>query len=211
MPANALLVYNRKYGQFINGITGQTHDHKTPTGFVRPIPTITKTLWGQWKGMHPSTKVMTPLNLGAPKDPNLPLQPWFAQRPLNDQVHPRLRVTMVATTQPIAVQTDQVKEDPLNLTAGDTPVLLFRDPNTGHARRLQPRHRRPAPHVLPQIRPERKDVYFIDSDTNTLWTSDLRASLRPPGRAKEALAPLGVDENLYWATMKFWLPALELK
>ena len=47
MPANALLVYNSRVGQFINGITGLTPDGHAPAGFISRIPTI-KTNWALW-------------------------------------------------------------------------------------------------------------------------------------------------------------------
>src|SRR5207302_2253924 len=37
MPANALLLYNSRGGQFINGLTWLTVRRQRPTGFVAPI------------------------------------------------------------------------------------------------------------------------------------------------------------------------------
>ena len=47
MPANALLVYNSRVGQFINGVTGLTPDGRVPAGFISRIPTV-KTSWDRW-------------------------------------------------------------------------------------------------------------------------------------------------------------------
>jgi hypothetical protein len=154
---------------------------------------------------------MLPLNLGKPKVPNDPVKPFFPQRKTRDEIHSELRVTVVAATQPIAVQTDRLKEEPMNLAAGDTAVLLFRDPATGHARAFSRAVDDLRPRFSRKSDPKRKDVYFIDSDTNTLWSIDGRPLTGVLAEQKKRLAPLAVDENLYWGTMKFWMPGLELK
>ena len=38
MPANTLLVYNARIGQFINGVTGKTPAGQKPDGFVGKFP-----------------------------------------------------------------------------------------------------------------------------------------------------------------------------
>jgi hypothetical protein len=59
MPANALLAYNSRVGQFINGVTGLTPDGRVPAGFISRIPTI-KTSWDRWVSAHPNTTVLVP-------------------------------------------------------------------------------------------------------------------------------------------------------
>ena len=50
---NALLLYNGRDGEFINGVTGLTTRGEKPAGFHNESPTR-KMTWGQWKGMQPS-------------------------------------------------------------------------------------------------------------------------------------------------------------
>ena len=56
-PANALLVYDTRHGQFINGLKGLTTTGRIPAGFGAPLLT-TKATWKQWRGDHPDGKFL---------------------------------------------------------------------------------------------------------------------------------------------------------
>ena len=52
-PANALLLYNSRNGEFINALTGQTTRHERPTGFTDGQQLFTEKLpWKEWKARH---------------------------------------------------------------------------------------------------------------------------------------------------------------
>ena len=72
-PANSLLLYNGRLGQFINGVTGRTPDGKKPSGAVEYLP-VWKMTWRQWLEGHPQTKV---LSSPAGVSPNAPLIQFF--------------------------------------------------------------------------------------------------------------------------------------
>jgi hypothetical protein len=56
-PANALLLYNSRRGEFINGLTGQTPQHERPKGFAAALPLRTaKMPWGDWRSLHPESR-----------------------------------------------------------------------------------------------------------------------------------------------------------
>ena len=54
-PANTLLLYDKRLGQFIIALTGQTPHDQKPIGFSEPIPTITTT-WGSCANRIPRQK-----------------------------------------------------------------------------------------------------------------------------------------------------------
>jgi hypothetical protein len=81
MPANSLLLYNAKLGQFIHGVTGRTSKGEKPTGFADRIPTQ-KMRWCEWYEQHPNTRVMVPAAQTLPgKMPTAPLRPHHSMHP----------------------------------------------------------------------------------------------------------------------------------
>jgi hypothetical protein len=78
-PANSILVYNARFGQFICGVTGLTPDRRKPTGLGAAIAT-TKTTYARWKAVHPEGLVMKPsaraASLAVPA-PTFPIWPDY--------------------------------------------------------------------------------------------------------------------------------------
>ena len=206
-PANAMLLYNSRLGQFINGITGKTTKSQTPTGFRLPMRAV-KLMWADWRQQNPHTLVMAPLNAGwqtAPTSPVPPRYPMPTTQPADYH-----QVCVVAAAAPIAVPSDAINEVPLNLSAGGTPMLLFRDNITGQAlafdRHVQydliPRFAKTADRTRPA-------AVMIDIDTETEWSvtgAALQGARETRGRT---LTPLLVEDRLYWDVMKYWLPDLK--
>jgi len=64
-PANALLLYDRGSGQFINALKGQTMDGRKPIGFGPPVALSTMT-WKDWHALNPQTQVMVLRATGGP-------------------------------------------------------------------------------------------------------------------------------------------------
>ncbi len=83
MPANILLLYNGRLGQFINGVTGRTMDGKTPDGFERLTPTC-KTTWRIWRALHPETSVLAVA--APPSAPRTPVLPFYPMPPMKAAV-----------------------------------------------------------------------------------------------------------------------------
>lgn len=210
-PANALLIYNTRLGQFINGLTGQTNRGEKPAGF-RDVLAVVKTTWGHWHAMSPESRVMMPLDMKwrtAPRQPLRPRYPMPRARP--DLLEERL-VSVIAATQPIAVPSDAVtKSAALNLSAGKTTVLLFRQASSGTLRAFD-RHIEDdlAPRFTLATDPKRPEVALSDADTNTRWSSAGIAVEGPPETHGKRLTALPVEEDLYWGVMRYWYADLRL-
>jgi hypothetical protein len=213
MPANALLVYNSRNGQFINGLTGQTTRGQPPAGFTVEFPTH-KTTWKLWRDAHPNTQVMQPpanLSANLPAAPVLPLYPMPPlQSPMRLDLPASTRIAIVPTTQPIAFRAEQITSTPQNVMAGKTPLLIFRDPATAE---LHIFDRRIDEDLMPRFElnhnARRKDVAFIDADTKTGWSwAGIAVDGNKDYKGKK-LKPIAVQQDLYWGVMKFWYPDLE--
>ena len=196
-PADALLILNRRYGQYISSITGRTIDDRRPIGFVAPVA-VEKTTWLAWRGAYPETRVMAIPEI-AGDAPSAPSRASFGQR--------RQPVALIATTQPVAIPSAQKLDEPLNLVVGRLRVLVVRDPRTGTLRAFE---RRVADDLFPTFRAEhdrrKPDAALVDSDTRSLWTIDGRAV---EGALKgEWLREIAMEDRLDWDVMKYWYPSL---
>jgi hypothetical protein len=204
-PANSLVVYDRRLGQFISGVTGHLLDGGDVVGFSTRVST-TKTTWADWKAAHPDTRVMAGWN-GA----NLPSRPILPAYKMRVPPVPEIdtSVAMLATTQPAAVRDDVKLDAPANLTIGNTRVLLLRD----RAGRIRAFDRHLKEDLFLTFEPgtsnaRRKETGLTDIDTQSTWTLDGRAI---DGELKgERLRPIDLDNRLYWGVMKFWYPELQL-
>jgi Protein of unknown function (DUF3179) len=208
-PANSLLVYDGRLGQFISGVTGKRVDGRDAIGFGPRVQTR-KLPWSNWKGEHPDTLVMIPFGRTADiaAAPSRPILPQFKVRLPTTQPDATTPVLMLATTQPTAVSEDVALRFPMNATSGQTSVLLVRD--KAGATRAYDRHLGQDLFLTFRPKTSRKlpDVALEDSDTGSFWTLDGRAI---DGSLKgQKLREIEVDDGLYWGVMKHWYPALEL-
>jgi hypothetical protein len=255
MPANALLVYNTRLGQFINGITGRTQTGSVPSGMRASIVT-SKMTWKQWRAANPETKVLPTSGRVAARAPASPVLPAYVvpepsdrefaaaspttapatastTRPTNRSATSRMarspatvapaglsrlastaRVVVFPTSQPVAISSDRVTAEPLNLVSGHVPVLLFRDRASGGLRAfdrridedLSPRFTRCSDRKRAQL-----GVALVDLDTNTGWSAAGVAVDGPDKRRRgQKLKAVEVDEDVYWGVMHFWFPNLRL-
>lgn len=210
MPANALLLYNSKLGQFINGLTGQTTTAQKPFGFASPLR-VWKGAWPQWLAEHPQTQVMTPLQSpGKRTVPNAPLRPGFPLPHFESDLPAETLIELIDVPHPIAVLPQMAIAEPTPLTLGDVPALIFRDPATGRLRVFDRRVEDLTPKFRLNRDPRRKQVFLIDSDTASGWSLDGRAVDGPMAKEGKRLTSLPVDSNLYWGVMKTWIPDLTL-
>jgi hypothetical protein len=209
-PANALIVFNSRLGQFINGVTGRTPDGNLPIGFLQPL-TATKTTWSDWMTRHPTTTmVMLPPNNDWRTSPNQPLAPTYAA-PKSGGVLPDHRsVCLVATTRPIAVPSELVTEQqPLNLVSDQSEILLVRI--NGIVRAFS---RQLPQDLVPRFKKtsdtKHKSVAWLDSDTNSEWSISGEAVEGPKEMLRMHLAPLPVEDDVYLGVMQTWFPTLHV-
>lgn len=210
MPANALLLYNRRLGEFINGLTIQNRAGNRPTGIGADIATQ-KLRWREWRDQHPQTRVLAPLS-SSRNAPTAPALPYYDLPPQVGEVLPKEEtIVVVLTDPPIAIPTDRVLNEPMNLRADSVPILLLRDRETGQIRAYD---RRVEVDLTPIFRrntdPRRRGVALVDSDTPIGWSATGRAVDGDPARKGMQLTELPVETHLYWGVMKYWFPNLLL-
>lgn len=205
MPANALLLYNRRSGQFINGITGQTPAGTRPGGFLNQLQ-IQKMPWARWKALHPETRVSA-LAAGAP-GPAAPLMPRYAMPPAATTRPIPEHVALIAATQPVAVDADAVTADAGNIS-GPTNLLIFRDPVSGEVRAFDRRCNGDLfPQFVRKTDPKRPAVAFVDRDSGSEWTADGHAIFGP--LLKEHLRPILVEDDVDGSVVANWYPELDV-
>ena len=202
-PADALLVYNARLGQFINGLTGETTEHAKPTGFHAAISTQ-KMTWEQWRKLHPGTLALPATERG-PSVAILPSQPIHGSATTQPAT---ARIIFAPTTRPVAIPAESIGVDPANVSAGETQLVLFRDKETGLLKAFD---RRVQEDLFPMFRhkldPKRPQVALEDQDSGTEWSTDGKG-IEGPFKG-EQLRPVAVEDGLYWGVMKYWYPALQ--
>jgi hypothetical protein len=201
-PGDGLLIYNARRGEFIAAVTGRTPDGSAPSG-VKSRLEVTKTTWKAWKAQCPETRVMLPRDgsYGGAAGPIVRV----ADEPL---------MVLINAADPVALRSDQVTTAPINTTAGAgadaIPVVVFRDVTTGRVRAFD---RRVEEDLTPQfkrnISARRKGAAFVDSDTDSGWTSD-GVAIDGPAKGKK-LPAVDVQEDVWRHAAEFWYPGLILQ
>jgi hypothetical protein len=209
-PANALLVYNKRLGQFINGVTARTPDGAKPDGFRDAVPSV-KTTWKAWRTRHPETKVLTPAGRSpaAQSAPRGPILPTYPLRPSASDVPTGVRVTLVEAKVPIALSAEHITAKPVN-TGSDGPVLVFRDPADGGVRAFQRQVEDLRPRFRANTDPKRKGVAYIDADTGAGWNTAGEVVDGPREMRGKRLLQIPADDHLDWRVLKCWYPNLEI-
>ena len=215
MPANALLIFNGRVGQFINGLTGMTPDGVKPEGFVSPVATY-KMSWARWRALHPQTKVVQVTEMAtAVASPVLPQFPIPPTRRPADPAPPDAAavVTLIPSTNPVALEQHSISGRPVNIEVDGVPILLFRDPATGVLRAYDRRFQGITSRFISNYSSARakRGVMLLDVATNSGWSLQGVAIDGEPGIKGSKLTPIpGLEEDLYWNVMKHWYPSLQL-
>lgn len=208
-PANALLIYNSRIGQFINGITGNRPTGERPDGFHNRVPLV-KLTWRQCRTLHPETVVLEVPGSSRPDLPRGAIAPAFAfpKRVLSEPAD--TRVAFIEAQPPIALRSEQVTTRPINTGNAFGPLLLFRDPADGNVKAFQRRvdDLRPRFRINTDIR--RKNVAFIDADTGAGWNWAAVAIDGPREFRGKRLAPVATDDQVDWRSLKCWYPDLQI-
>jgi hypothetical protein len=216
MPANALLLYDRSDGQFINGLKGRLMNGNEPHGFVAPIVVSTMT-WKDWVGINPQTQVMRPTaNLRTANPPHSPILPSNPMPPAILDFPANTTIVLVGTTHPAALRSDEVGAEPRNVEVDGEPAFVFREAPDKPVRAFSCHLKKQDlfPHFILDTRHKYKGGMFIDSDTGSGWSAsgtwvdgmkDVRQEMKGT-----RLTPVPVQDGLYWGVMKFWYPELHL-
>jgi hypothetical protein len=198
MPANMLLIYNSRDGQFINSITGKTMKAQTPAGFLSPIPTI-KTTWTRWLAIHPNTLVLAPPESGFA--PQIALLPYFPMPKISSNIPPETRIALIRAPAPAMVRDTDLTATVTNFSS--PLVVIIRDPATGS---LTAFDRHVDQDLVPAFAQKKftkfPSAIMIDSDSNSAWTATGLA-IDGPLKGKK-LTPIDIDDALYYNITRFW-------
>lgn len=206
-PANALLLYNARSGQFINGFTGRTPAGDVPKFFFEKRMAVTKTTWAVWRSRHPQTRVMLPVDKVGPSSPLPPVEPVGRDLAGAPATTP---VCLIATTRPVAVKTRELGNDPVNLSGKNAAVLVLRDPITDQ---LHCFDRHVEADLVPKFvlnRDKKRKAPLVDKDTNTGWSFAGVAVEGDASMFKRKLQPVEIHADVYWGVAKYWYPDIEL-
>ena len=118
-PGNSTLVYDRKYGQFIIGVTGRTEKGQPPIG-VRGVLPVARVSLGDWRKMHPTTRIMLPTEADM-AEPGVPLAPKYPLHLPDSSLPDETPIILLHTDPPIALPAMAVN-DPLTVK-GESIVL----------------------------------------------------------------------------------------
>jgi hypothetical protein len=212
MPANALLVYNRRNGQFINGVTGLTPKGTPPDGFKDAVP-VAKATWKDWLAAHPDTKVLVPLGDLSSEVPRIPIQPTLPMPPGADEKDFTIAVVTGAGIKPVAVESRSITAVPMNLTGEDAPVLLFRDPKDNLPRAFARKVDDLRPHFRAVTERDRKrhpKAAFLDADTGAGWDRNGVMVDGPQEMRGKRLPRLVVEDGLSSRVMRYWFPGMRI-
>jgi hypothetical protein len=208
-PANSLLLYNSRLGQFIVGVTGMTPAGERPTGFLSQAPTE-KMPWGVWKTRHPDTLVLSPPDgwrAGWPSRPVPPRYPMPGNK--TGAVADNWALTgtvgaLVQTPRPTLLKDADLTGAPLNLLVGPSPLLVFRD-SSGETRAfVRQANGDLTPRFYPVSNAAHPTAMWTERDSNSLWAVDGRAI---DGALKgEKLQPVEVDDGVYEDVIRYWYP-----
>jgi hypothetical protein len=208
-PANSVLIYNSRLGEFIVGVTGQTTDGQTPGGFRSVVP-FSKTTFGQWRTAYPESQVLAAV-VPAANAPKVPILPRDPTQGAAMGVDPLTRIAIVSTKTPAAFNAAAVGETPVNTMFGNDPVLLIRDGFAGSVRAFD---RRIDEDLFIKLKPYRNPrkprAHFADDSSGSLWNRSMLAIEGGPEIRDKKLTRLLVEEDLYWGVMKYWMKDLQL-
>jgi hypothetical protein len=209
-PADSLLLFDSRLGQFIVGVTGRTVKGERPAGFGDPVP-AEKLPLADWTRRHPETLVMMPPTGNASLAPMVPVLPALQFPTAPGGPGGDTRIALLSTPEPCAVLSDLPIDQPLDLDAGGASILLTRDPPSGMLRAYD-RHLKEDLFLTfkPLAHPLRKhpDWAMVDAESQSHWTLDGKAVDGP--LKGDRLHEIAVDDGLYWGVMKFWMPKLEI-
>ncbi len=205
MPANALLVFNSRVGQFINGLTGKTMKGQAPAGFIAPIPT-TKTTWSNWLALHPATLVLAPATQ-TESAPHYPVLPYFPMPHTSSTIPPDTKIALIRGPSPAAVLDTDLSASITNFS--NPLIVIIRDPSTGSLTAFD-RHvdEDLVPAFAPKTFKKFPQATMTDADSGSAWTPDGRA-IDGPLKGKK-LNPIEIETDQYYGITKFWLGDLQL-
>ncbi|MBC7783892.1 MAG: DUF3179 domain-containing protein [Burkholderiales bacterium] len=203
-PGNSTLVYNRKYGQFIVGITGLTDDGKTPIG-VRGQVATERMSFADWRQLHPKSRLMLPSKQDAAW-PGVAAHPQFAPKLTESSLPAETQIILIHTHPRAAMLMTTDFAEPVHVKAGAMPLVLWRangrlkafDRKIDHDLFLTFRHRMD----------KSRQLKLMDNQTGSTWSY---AGICTVGQlAGKRLTTVRLEEGVYWGVSREWFPDTQL-
>ena len=202
-PDNSTLVYNRKYGEFIVGVTGATDTGAVPTGVRGRVDTRRVPL-REWRRTHPESRLMMPTTADAGL-PGVPLMPRYEVKLADTSLPSETPVLLIHTTPPVAMLMGESFDEPALIQSGKLMLVLWTD--AGQTRCFV-RSVDEDLFLTFEPRVDGKRRRYVDAQTTSVWTPDGRCV---EGLLKgKKLSEVRVEENVYWGVSKTWWPDLTL-
>lgn len=205
-PDNSTLVYNRKYGQFIVGITGKTDQDEEPTG-VRDRLTTERLPLRLWRARHPQTRLMVPTESDMSAF-GVPLMPQYPIHLADSSLPPETPIVLVRSNPPVALLAGGDFSKPAHAKIGDAPIVLWRENGALRAFFRTVDGDLYLTFTVQQPKEKGSRPRLVDNQTASTWTT---AGLCTDGDLKgRRLTPVPVEEDVYWGVSKTWWPQLQL-
>lgn len=186
----ALLVHNRRFSQFIVGLTGLAPDGSTPIG-LQPLRAVQPATWGEWKRRHPSSHLV----------------PVAVDRPVPSS--PADAVSVVHGPVVVAVPPSVLNAEPLRNTEMEgASVLLVRD-DAGTMRCFDRRLENDLfLRFRWQVDPRSGRGVLFDPGTNSTWSLD-GVGLDGETRGRR-LREYVIEPAVSWSALRRWRPEVPL-
>ncbi len=202
-PGNSTLVYNRKYGQYIVGLTAKTDAGDTPTGVRARVPTWRMPLM-LWRRLYPESKLMVP-NAADGDSPGVEIKMKYPPRLADTSLPAETPIVLLHTT-PSAALLSGDYDRPTHTRAGGQPIVLWRD--RGVLRAFNRTVDGDLFLTFKIAKDKKGKDQLVDNQTGSIWNYDgacLSGTL-----AGKKLAPVMAEEGVYWGVSREWHLDLEL-
>lgn len=215
-PANALLLYDSRRGEFINGFTGLTDKYHRPAGFASGSPLLTwKMPWKDWHELHPESHVLDRIGPANMQGLTVPIRPAWPMPPMSLDRADDTRVALLGSTAPIAVETNKLTPTPLNTRFDDIPVVIFRPGPDQPIRAFDRRTTNDSNELFPvelkaNFKPKtHPHAMFVDAASDSGWNAAGVCVDAPAGAEYmkgKKLVPVAIDVGVPLSVLHFWFP-----
>ena len=202
-PGNSTLVYNRKYGQFIVGLTGKTETGEDPTGIRGRVATYRMPLM-LWRRLYPESKLMIP-NAADGALPGVEIKMKYPARIPDTSMPDDTRIVLLHTHPPASLLSGDY-DRPTHTRAGDKPIVLWRD--RGVLRAFGRTIDGDLFLTFKVTKDKKGKAQLIDNQTGSVWSYN--GTCVSGALDGKKLPTVMVEEGVYWGVSREWFADLEL-
>ncbi len=203
-PMNSALMYNRKFGEFTVGITGQTESGQKPYGVQAAVPVEHMPL-SEWRKLYPRSRLMVPTERDDMRDAQ-PARPYFPVKLEDSSLPSDTPIILIHSSPKAAILLASELQLPLNTKAGNQPVVLWRDGN-----RLRAFNRQVDQDLFLTFsfkKDKKFNITLVDNQTNSTWNM---SGICTTGQLEgKRLKSVPVEEGVYWGVTKAWFKDIRI-